>query len=67
MEKVIKNFCKSNTTHGHHSNSIKPVFCAQEEVVQEEKGIKCEQEGYMLIQKWTQTLKCACKTCPHLV
>lgn len=62
MEKMIKNFSKSNTTHGHHSNSIKPICCAQEEVVQEDKGIKCEQEGFMLIRKWTQALKSECKT-----
>lgn len=49
---MIKNFCKSDTTNGHHTNRrIETVCCAQEEVVQENKRIKCEEEGFMFIQK----------------
>lgn len=65
---MIKNFCKSDTTNGHHTNRrTETVCCAQEEVVQENKRIKCEEEGFMLKQKRTHIHKCAYKICPYLV
>lgn len=55
MEKMIKSFVNQT----QFMATIVTVL-SQFVMVQEDKGIKCEQEGFMLIQKWTQALKCSC-------